>query len=78
MNIKKFVALFDQALEVALAEVDKESAVQPMDLYMVGLGYAATGLLLLNFPWDVVGLQVIGTVLTAMGLVVMAAIKRKV
>ena len=45
---------------------------------MGGLGCAATGLLLLNLPWNFVELQVLGTVLIALGLVAMAAIKRKV
>ena len=49
-----------------------------MDLYMVGLGFAAIGLLLLNLPRAFAGLQVIGTVLIALGLVAMAAIQRKV
>lgn len=78
MNSRKFSAIVDQAVEVAYAQVAKESAVQPMDLYMGGLGCAATGLLLLNLPWNFVELQVLGTVLIALGLVAMAAIKRKV
>ena len=78
MNSRKFSAIFDQAVEVAFAHVAKESAVQPMDLYMGGLGLAATGLLLINLPWTFAGLQVVGTVLIALGLVAMATIKRKV
>ena len=78
MNSRKFSAIFDQAVEVAFAHVAKESDVQPMDLYMGGLGLAATGLLLINLPWNFVGLQVVGTVLIAWGLVAMAAIKQKV
>lgn len=78
MNSKKFAAILDQAVEVAFAEVTKKSAVQPMDLYMVGLGFSATGLLVLNLPWAFAGLQVVGTVLIALGLITMAAIKRKV
>ena len=78
MNSRKFAAIVDQAVEVAFAEVAKKSEVQPMDLYMVGLGFAASGLLLLNLPWKFVGLQVLGTVLIALGLITMTAIKRKV
>ena len=78
MNFKKFAAIVDQAVEVAYAQVAEESAVQPMDLYMGGLGCATTGLLLLNLPWNFVELQVLGTVLIALGLVAMAALKRKV
>jgi hypothetical protein len=78
MNSRKFAAIVDHAVEVAFAEVAKKSDVQPMDLYMVGLGFAAIGLLLLNLPWKFVGLQVVGAVLIALGLITMAAIKRKV
>ena len=43
MHSRKFSAIVDQAVEVAFAEVAKKSDVQPMDLYMVGLGFAASG-----------------------------------
>ena len=78
MKSKKIAAFFDQAVEEAYAAAAKDSEVQPMDLYMVGLGFAAIGLLLLNLPRAFAGLQVIGTVLIALGLVAMAAIQRKV
>ena len=78
MKSKKIVTIFDQVVEEAYAAVAKDSAVQPMDLYMSGLGFAAVGLLLLNLPWAFAGLQVVGTVLTALGLLAMAAIQRKV
>ena len=78
MNSKNFFAIWDKAVEVAYAEATKESAVQPMDLYMAGLGCATTGLLVLNLPWAFAGLQVVGTVLVALGLIAMAVIKRKV
>jgi hypothetical protein len=78
MNSKKLTAIYDQAVEVAWAEVAKDSEAQPMDLYLTGLGFAVTGLVLVNLPGSFAGLQVIGTVLIAMGLVGMAAIKRKV
>ena len=78
MKSKNIVAIFDQAAEEAYAAVAKDSAVQPMDLYVSGLGFAVLGLLLLNLPWAFAGLQVVGTVLTALGLLAMAAIQRKV
>ena len=78
MNSRKFSAIFDQAVEVAFAQVAKDSAVQPSDLYLGGLGLAATGLLLINLPWNFVGLQGVGTVLIAWGLLAMAVIQRKV
>ena len=78
MKSKKNASIFDQAVEVAYAAAAKDSDVQPMDLYMVGLGFAAIGLLLLNLPWAFGGLQVVGTVLISLGLVAMAAIQRKV
>ena len=77
MHSRKFAAIVDQAVEVAFAEVAKKSDVQPMDLYMGGLGFAATGSLLLNFPWDPLVLRVVGTVLIALGLVAMATMQRK-
>lgn len=77
MNSKKFTCIFDQAVEWAWAEVAKDSEAKPRDLYLTGLGLAVTGLVLVNLPWSFTGLKVIGTVLIAMGLVGMAAIKRK-
>ena len=38
MKSKKIVTIFDQVVEEAYAAVAKDSAVQPMDLYMSGLG----------------------------------------
>lgn len=77
MNFNKVAVILDQAVEVSYAQITKESSVQPMDLYRSGLGFASTGLLVLNLPWAFAGLWVVETVLIALGLITRAEIKKR-
>ena len=38
----------DQAIDIAYAQVKKESGITPMDLFMVGMGYTGVGLAIVN------------------------------
>jgi hypothetical protein len=48
---KKSKTKMDQAIDVAYAQVKRESGITPMDLFMVGIGYVGVGLSLLNASW---------------------------
>ena len=74
---KKAKTKVDQAIELAYAQVKKESGITPMDLFMVGLGYIGVGLSLINAPWAPGSLKVLGGAIVATGVVAVIAISRK-
>jgi hypothetical protein len=74
---KKAKTKMDQAIDLAYAQVKKESGITPMDLFMVGLGYIGVGLSLVNAPWAPSSLKVLGGGIVATGVVAIIAIARK-
>ena len=67
----------DQAIDIAYAQVKKESGITPMDLYMVGMGYTGVGLAIVNTARMPGSLKVLGGFIITTGLLAMVTIARK-
>jgi hypothetical protein len=74
---KKATTKMDQAIDLAYAQVNKESGITSMDLFVVGLGYIGVGLSLVNAPWAPSSLKVLGGTIVGTGVVAVIAISRK-
>ena len=78
MTQKTKVSIVDKAVEVAFAHVAKGSAVEPMGLFMGGLGFACLGLWAINAEGLPAVLKVVGGLVLGLGLAVMALMARKI
>lgn len=67
----------DRAIDLAYAQVKKESGITPMDLFMVGVGYVGVGLSLVNAAWAPSSLKMLGGAIVATGVVAIIAISKK-
>ena len=69
---KTNVSIVDKAVDVAFARVAKGSAVEPIGLFMGGLGFAGLGLWAVNADGLPAALKVVGGLVLVSGLAVMA------
>ena len=65
------------AVDIAYAQVKKESGMTPIDLFVVGVGYAGVGLWMLNAAWMPASLKVLGGFIVGTGMLGMVAIAGK-
>lgn len=78
MTQKTKVSIVDKAVDVAFAHVTEGSAIEPMGLFVGGLGYASLGLWAVNADGLPAALKVVGGLVLVSGLAVMALLARKV
>jgi|GEM_PF-4521628 len=74
---KKGKNIVDKAIDASFSVIAKESGMKPMDLFMVGIGYVAVGLLMVNTGWLPASLRVLGGFIIVSGLAGMVLIARK-
>jgi hypothetical protein len=76
MNTKKSSNVA-KAVDIAYAQVKKDSGMTPMDLFMVGVGYTGVGVAMINTNWMQGSLKVLGGFIVGTGLLGMFAIRGK-
>lgn len=67
-----------KAVDIAYAQVKKESGMTPLDLFVAGVGYAGVSLSMLNTAWMPASLTVLGGFIVGIGLLGMVAIAGKI
>lgn len=78
MPKKKTPDRIDQAIAIAFAEVNKDSPISAMDLFVVGTGFAGADLSLVYTTWMPGVCKALGAVLIVTGLVAMIMIAREI
>lgn len=77
MKTKTSKTIAAKAIDMAFAQVQIESGITPMDLFMVGVGYTGVGLYLVNTTWMPGSLKVLGGFIVATGIIAMILIAGK-